>query len=453
MAEGVRKDPKGRILRNGETYDSKTGRYRYSYNDATGKRRQLYSWTLTSRDPIPPGKNQRYGESLREKEQAAQAEIVNAIDSSGGNMSVLQLMTRYVELKSPEVRETTRKGYRTQLKFMESQPFGKRKIKTVNATEAEEWFMELHSKKHKGYSTLHVLRGILKPAFAMAKRNRWTVDNPFDFPMQAKRYGGSKTRDALSRADMRRFLDFVRTDKTYRRYFDGIYILFNTGLRISEFCGLTVDDLDFENHLIHVRRQAMRSHGTGKAVYYIETTKTGNGLRDVPMMPDVETCFRRVIAGRRRPDPEPVLWDEEHETSATGFLWIDRDGNVEVGQHWGAYLKRACQKFNRIYKDELPIITPHVCRHTFCSNCARNGMNPKTLQTIMGHASIEFTLDVYTHLEVEDVRDQFLVLVNNSSYNVYPLDREPDVTSFAGDDGEPEPEPDWDEEPDDDPED
>jgi len=56
--------------------------------------------------------------------------------------------------------------------------------------------------------------------------------------------------------------------------------------------------------------------------------KTGNGPRDVPMMPDVETCFRRVAAGRRRPAPEPVLWDEEHETSAAGFLWIDRDKKI-----------------------------------------------------------------------------------------------------------------------------
>lgn len=103
----IRKDPKGRNLRTGETYDEKTGRYRYSYQDATGKRRQIYSWTLTKTDKVPLGKNQKPGESLREKEDAARAEIVNAIDSKGGNMTVLQLLERFVKVQSPDVRETT----------------------------------------------------------------------------------------------------------------------------------------------------------------------------------------------------------------------------------------------------------------------------------------------------------------------------------------------------------
>ena len=50
----------------------------------------------------------------------------------------------------------------------------------------------------------------------------------------------------------------------------------------------------------------------------------------------------------------------------------------------------------------MPNITPHVCRHTYCSNQAKAGMNPKTLQYLMGHSEIGVTLDVYTHLGLED---------------------------------------------------
>lgn len=150
----------------------------------------------------------------------------------------------------------------------------------------------------KGYSTLCTLRGLLRPAFQMAKRNRWVMDNPFDFPLNKKRYGGSETREALTKKDMRRFLDFVRTDSRFSRYFDGIYILFHTGLRISEFCGLTAEDIDFKEHVIHVRRQLLRLHDGGKMILYIETLKTENGYRAVPMLPDVEETFRKVIANR-----------------------------------------------------------------------------------------------------------------------------------------------------------
>ena len=59
-------------------------------------------------------------------------------------------------------------------------------------------------------------------------------------------------------------------------------------------------------------------------------------------------------------------------------------------------------KYNKIYRVQLPQITPHVCRHTFCTNMAKSGMNPKVLQYIMGHGDISVTLDTYTHIKSED---------------------------------------------------
>ena len=50
----------------------------------------------------------------------------------------------------------------------------------------------------------------------------------------------------------------------------------------------------------------------------------------------------------------------------------------------------------------MPNITPHVCRYTYCSNMAKSGMNPKTPQYLMGHSDIAVTLNVYTHVGLED---------------------------------------------------
>ena len=54
----------------------------------------------------------------------------------------------------------------------------------------------------------------------------------------------------------------------------------------------------------------------------------------------------------------------------------------------------------------MPNITPHVCRHTYCSNMAKSGMNPKTLQYLMGHSDIAVTLNVYTHVGLEDAEKE-----------------------------------------------
>ena len=86
----------------------------------------------------------------------------------------------------------------------------------------------------------------------------------------------------------------------------------------------------------------------------------------------------------------------------TGFLFLDAQGMPEVAMHWEHRFNHAVKRYNEIYKVQMPNITPHVCRHTYCSNQAKAGMNPKTLQYLMGHSDISVTMNVYTHLGLED---------------------------------------------------
>ena len=90
----------------------------------------------------------------------------------------------------------------------------------------------------------------------------------------------------------------------------------------------------------------------------------------------------------------------------SGFLYLDKNGMPMVALHWEKYFEHIVEKYNRTYKIEMPKITPHVCRHTFCSNMAKSGMNPKTLQYIMGHSDISVTLNTYSHVGFEDARSE-----------------------------------------------
>ena len=90
----------------------------------------------------------------------------------------------------------------------------------------------------------------------------------------------------------------------------------------------------------------------------------------------------------------------------SGFLYLDKNGMPMVALHWEKYFQRVVEKYNGIYKIQMPKITPHVCRHTFCSNMAKSGMNPKTLQYIMGHSDIGVTLNTYTHLTFDDAKEE-----------------------------------------------
>ena len=63
-------------------------------------------------------------------------------------------------------------------------------------------------------------------------------------------------------------------------------------------------------------------------------------------------------------------------------------------------------------KLQLPTITPYVCRHTYCTNMAKSGMNPKALQYLMGHSDISVTLNVYTHVKFEDAKAEIERIAN-----------------------------------------
>ena len=87
------------------------------------------------------------------------------------------------------------------------------------------------------------------------------------------------------------------------------------------------------------------------------------------------------------------------------FLCLDNNDMPMVALHWEKYLEHIIEKYNKIYRIQMPKVTPHVCRHTFCSNMAKSGMNPKTLQYIMGHSDISITLNTYIHVNFDDAKN------------------------------------------------
>lgn len=120
----------------------------------------------------------------------------------------------------------------------------------------------------------------------------------------------------------------------------------------------------------------------------------------ITMTPEVKEAFWRIIRNRKNPKIEPMI------DGQSGFLFLDKNGKTMVAQHWEKYFKHAREKYNRTHAIQLPTITPHVCRHTFCSNMTKAGMNPKMLQYIMGHSEIGVTLNTYTHVGFEAAEEE-----------------------------------------------
>ena len=275
-----RRDNRNRILREGE-YQRTDGRYRYRYIDEDGKEKNVYSWHLDKNDPTPRGKKREL--SLREKEKQIQADLFDHIVTRGGNYTVVELVEKYTSLKTG-VGHNTKAGYKTVINILNREAFGKQRIDKVRLSDAKTWLIKLQQVDGRGYSSIHSIRGVLRPAFQLA------VD----------------------------------------------------------------DDLI------------------------------------------------RILANRVAPKIEPMV------DGYAGFLFLDKNDKPMIALHWEQDLEHIIEKYNKIYRIQMPKVTPHVCRHTFCSNMAKSGMNPKTLQYIMGHSDISVTLNVYTHVQFDDAQAELL---------------------------------------------
>lgn len=336
-----RRDKRNRKLHNGEIQLA-DGRYRYKYVDELGKSRYVYSKRLVPNDPAVHGKKE---ESPREKIAKIQKDKQDNIAMSRGDMTVLDLVELYISQKIG-VKPSTRLGYKTVVNFLKNDPFGKRKISSVKTSDARGWLIELQ-KNGRGYSSIHSIRGVLRPAFRLAYEDDFIRKNPFDF----------------------------------------------------------------DNMVINVDHQLVRVYNEKKS-YIIQKTKTTAGVRKVPMTPEVADCFRTIIKKRKKVKKEPVV------DGYSNFLYLDQNGMPMVALHWEKYFQFIREKYNKLYKEPLPTITPHVYRHTFCTKMAKAGMNPAKLKYIMGHSSMDITFDTYTHLQVDDVREEMLKMVEVESQKV-----------------------------------
>lgn len=394
-----RKDNKKRVLRRGEG-QRPDGRYYFKYKDANGETHYIYSWKLEPHD-VPPA-DKKNEESLREMEKKIIRNVEDGILGYDNTLTVLELVELYLQQKVG-VRHNTLAGYNFVTNILKKEAFGNMPIGHVKLSDAKRWLIKLQKKDGRGYSSIHSIRGVVRPAFQMAVEDDMLNKNPFQFELASVVVNDSVTRKAISRADQRKFLDFVANDRHFSKYYDGIYILFNTGLRISEFVGLTINDIDLKGKKLTVDHQLQRKRNME---YVIEEPKTEAGKRTIPITDDVCAAFKRIMMNRKKPKVEPMIGGK------IGFLFLDKNGMPMVALHWEKYFQHICQKYNSIYKVQMPKVTPHVCRHTYCSNMAHAGMNPKTLQFLMGHADISVTLNTYTHTSFE-LAEQELKKMNN----------------------------------------
>lgn len=157
-----------------------------------------------------------------------------------------------------------------------------------------------------------------------------------------------------------------------------MYLLLNSQSAVSQYFSSCI-------FFVYIRNVS-RFSGGFNTVFLLLKEGLECGARKVGMRDDVLEAFRRVLA---RPRKSNVSID-----GYSNFLFLSRTGNPRTAIDYQTILRRIREKHAKKYGPILPEnMTPHTMRHTFCTKMALSGMNPKSLQYIMGHADIKITMN------------------------------------------------------------
>lgn len=379
--------PARKTLQPNEYYNPKTKRYEYRYKDIFGKNRVISSYRLTPTDQVPKGK--KSGKSLREKEAEINALLEDNIDIDGSKLTLLELINQYLEslYNRKELSHNTKTGYNVTINCLKQYKLGYMELRKITPAHCEAWLSDMR-KKYKG-SSIQTQISLIKRSFEYAVDYDYIAKNPFRRITVDR--SDSKPMEALSTEDMNRFLAFCSEDSRSAHCYDMLYILFWTGMRVSELCGLTIDNIDLDRRVLKVEKQLQCINHK----HVVLKPKTSNGIRYVPMTDGVYNCFKDTLEKRYlKGDIEPVCYDERGN-AYEGFVFLaTRSRKTIVRGHVEEYLQNCIKRFN-VQNPDDPIrkFEPHICRHTFATNMQL--LPPKTLQSILGHGDYRTTMNNY----------------------------------------------------------
>lgn len=396
----TRKDNKGRALRKGETQRKSDLMYIYTYTDPfTRKRKYVYSKDLLT---------------LREREKELKRDQLDGLDIyAAGNSTLNYLFDRYISTKT-ELRSSTRTNYMYMYDHFVRNSFGEKLIKDIKYSDILYFYLYLLREKDLQINTLETIHTVLNPTFNMAVRDRIIRLNPCEGVMaQIKRKNerNKGVRHALTLEQQRAFMGYIKDHPVFYRWEPLFTVLLGTGCRVGEVIGLRWKDIDLKNRMIHINHSVSyypRVENSYKCEYRVSLPKTTAGIRNIPMMEEVYQAFVKEAKRQKEED----LCNQMEIDGMSDFIFCNRFGML----HNPAAINRAIRRISEAHNSEevvkakkekrQPVIIPHFSchhlRHTFCTRFCENETNLKVIQSVMGHANIQTTLDIYA--EVTDMK-------------------------------------------------
>ena len=308
------------------------------------------------------------------------------------------------EYKAPMIRTSTANGYRRYIDNQIKPHLGDKPITQITTADVQKMYNTLRETgriredatmgKTLSNSMVRSVHMLLHEAMDGAVREGLVPCNPTKGATIPKME--YKEKKVLLKSQIETLIQAVDSDEIWRDFFKTELM---TGMRRGEICGLRWEDFDEAAGTLHVRRSARYENGQP----IIGETKTNEGNRKMILPRGVV----ELLAGRRK-------------SSLTEWIFPNPLKPECPMNPQSAYrrLKKLLGEAN------LPDITFHELRHTFATQAASNGIDPRTLAGILGHTKASFTLDTYTHITT-DMQKNAAGIVGNYITDIFGKELKP----------------------------
>ena len=324
--------------------------------------------------------------------------------------TVNDMFDRFISRKY-DIKPTTKAKYYFDYDHYVREGFGKQKIGDVRYSDVKKFYYELLEVRKIAPGTVDGVNTVLHQTFSTAIRDEIIRGNPTDGVMAEIKKSDlwvRPKRHALTLPQQRKLVEFITDNHHFKGWCPIITVLLGTGMRVGECLGLRWEDIDLEERMIHVDHNLVeyKDKDLGRMVTTIQTTKTRAGARVIPMIDEVYDAFVEELEFQ-----QAIGFCTEEIDGYSGFIFATMDGKLMrrgavnnaihriVDEH-NAQEEKAAKAENR-EPLLIPQFTAHQLRHTFCTRFCENETNLKVIQSIMGHADITTTMDIYAEATQE----------------------------------------------------
>lgn len=381
------KDLKGKDL--GEYLSQrKDGVYCARFTNRFGKRQSLYNTNL---------------KELKAELQEALYEDKNKLNLSDSSITLDEWFEKWLNVyKFNTIRQNTKRHYLNVYKKHISPTLGKRKICEINQLMIKEVINNLIKKGYQ-FETQNKVKILMVDMFDKAIMNDFARKNPARGIKVIRDESEIKNVRVLTVEEQQEFFNCCKGT-----FYDNLFIVaVNTGLRPGEICSLKWNDIDFDKMEISVTKTLLyqKLEGDDKKTFHFEPPKTKQSKRKVPLNKASVIALKKQKLQSEIVKSKSVKFESVPD-EFKDLLFTTKFGTPICTQIYCDAIDKIIDEIN-LMKDtseEFESFSPHCFRHTFATRCFESGIQPKTVQSYLGHASLKMTMDLYTH--VLDIKKQ-----------------------------------------------